>query len=206
MLKIESICTKISNYIAKELNFDDDKKSVINYGIFAFIHMGISIALVMVFGLVFNVTIEALIVSFTMSLLRKSSGGAHSGSPERCAVVGTASSICIALICKYINISLNVTVLSGGIIFAWSYYIVNKLAPVDSLVKPIKSIEKRIRFRKISINILNIYLIIVISNVLFYMNVGDFRLLNYSLCIYMGLLWQVFSLTKSGHFVLGKLG
>lgn len=82
----------------------------------------------------------------------------------------------------------------------------NKLAPVDSLVKPIKSIEKRIRFRKISINILNIYLIIVISNILFYMNVGDFRLLNYSLCIYMGVLWQVFSLTKSGHFVLGKLG
>ncbi|OOM34600.1 accessory protein regulator protein B [Clostridium beijerinckii] len=206
MLKIGSVCTKISNYIAKELNFDDDKKSVINYGIFAFIHMGISIALVMVFGLIFNVTIEALIVSFTMSLLRKSSGGSHSGSPERCAVIGTASSIGIALICKYINISLNVAVLSGCIIFAWSYYIVNKLAPVDSLVKPIKSIEKRIRFRKISINILNIYLIIVISNILFYMNVGDFRLLNYSLCIYMGVLWQGFFLTKSGHFVLGKLG
>ena len=39
MFKIENICEKISNNIAQELNLDDDKKSVINYGIFAFIQM-----------------------------------------------------------------------------------------------------------------------------------------------------------------------
>lgn len=206
MLKIENICEKVSNYIAKELDFDDDKKSVINYGIFAFIQMGICIALVIAFGLIFNVTIEALIVSFTISILRKSSGGVHSKSPERCAIIGTASSVGMALICKYMNVTLSTVILSGGIIFIWAYCIVYKLAPVDSVAKPIKSIQRRNKFKKVSIKILSTYLIIIISNILCYMYLEKFRLLTYSLCIYMGILWQVFSLTKSGHFILGKLG
>ena len=138
MFKIENICEKISCYIAQELNLDDDKKSVINYGIFAFIQMIICIALVIIFGFIFNVIIEALIISFTISILRKSSGGVHASSPERCAVIGTVSSVSMALISKYINVS--------------------------------------------------------------------FSFFTYSLCIYMGLLWQIFSLTKSGYLILGKLG
>ncbi|ACD52150.1 accessory regulator AgrB [Clostridium botulinum] len=205
MLKIEYICEKISNYIAEELNFDDDKKSVINYGIFAFIQMGICIVLVAIFGVLFNVTIEALIVSFTISILRKSSGGMHASSPERCAIIGTVASVGMALIAKSINTNFSFVILFGIIVFVWSYYILYKLAPVDSIAKPIKNIEKRKRLRKSSIITLSVYLIIVIINILSYLAINNFLLLTYSLCIYMGLLWQIFSLTKSGHFILGKL-
>ncbi|AWK52349.1 accessory regulator AgrB [Clostridium beijerinckii] len=206
MLKIEDICEKTSDYIAQELNFDNDKKSVINYGIFAFIQMGICIALVIIVGFIFNVTIEALIVSFTISILRKNSGGVHSHSPERCAVIGTVASVGMALISKYINVGFSFVIFVGGIIFIWSYYIVYKLAPVDSIAKPIKSIEKRRRLKKSSFMILSVYLIIVVFNIVCYLLMKNFNLLIYSLCIYMGLLWQVFSLTKSGHLILGKLG
>jgi accessory gene regulator B len=206
MIKIENICEGISNYISKELNFDDDKKAVINYGIFAFVQMGICIALVIMFGFIFNVTIEALIISFTISILRKSSGGVHSNSPERCAVIGTVTSVGMALISKHINISFVFVVLLGSIIFIWSYYTLCKLAPIDSIAKPIKSIEKRKRLKKSSIMILSVYLIVVIINMLCYSILGEFTLLTYSLCIYMGLLWQVFSITKCGHLLIGKLG
>jgi len=205
MFKIENICEKISGYIAQELNLDDDKKSVINYGIFAFIQMVICIALVIIFGFIFNVIIEALIISFTISILRKSSGGVHASSPERCAVIGTVSSVSMALISKYINVSFSFAILVGIIIFICSYYIVYKLAPVDSIAKPIKSIEKRKRLKKSSITILSVYLTVVVINILCYLVMKNFSLLRYLLCIYMGLLWQIFSLTKSGHLILGKL-
>ena len=206
MFKIENICEKISTYIAQELNFDDDKKSVINYGIFGFIQMGICIALVIIFGFIFNVTIEALIVSFTISILRKSSGGVHAHSPERCAVIGTVSTVGMALICKYINLSFGFIILIGSIIFIWSYYTVYRLAPVDSIAKPIKNIEKRKRLKKSSIIILSVYLIVVVIDILCYLITQNSKVLVYLLCIYMGLLWQVFSLTKNGHLILGKLG
>ncbi|AOR22802.1 accessory gene regulator ArgB-like protein [Clostridium taeniosporum] len=206
MFKIEYICEKVSNYIAKELNFNNDKKSVINYGIFAFIQMGICIALVIIFGFIFNVIIESIIISFTVSILRKSSGGVHAKSPEQCAVIGTISSVGMALISKHININLIFILLLGIIVFMWSYYIVYKLAPVDSITKPIKSIEKRKRLKKISIKTLSIYLVIILINVLCYIYSKSLNLLTYSLCIYMGLLWQIFSLTKTGHLMLEKLG
>lgn len=205
MFKIQNMCEKISNNIAQELSLDDDKKSVINYGIFAFIQMMICIALVIVFGTVFNVAIEALLISFTISILRKSSGGVHASSPGRCAIIGTIASVGMGLISKHINVSFSLVILIGSITFMWSYYIVSKLAPVDSPAKPIKNIKKRNRLKKSSLVILSIYLIIVVINSLYFYFMKNSIVLVYSLCIYMGLLWQVFSMTKYGYLVMGKL-
>ena len=44
----------------------------------------------------------------------------------------------MGLISKHINVSFSLVILIGSIIFIWSYYIVYKLAPVDSIAKPIK--------------------------------------------------------------------
>lgn len=206
MFRIEDICETISSYIAKELILDDDKKSVISYGLFAAIQMGICIGLVIIFGVIFNVAIEALIISLSISILRKSSGGVHANSPGRCAVIGTIVSVGMALICKYITVSIGFVALIGNIIFLWAFYIIYKLAPVDSIAKPIKSIDKRRRLKKSSVRVLSCYLFIVITNLLCYLCFKNLNLLTYSLCIYMGLLWQIFSLTKSGHLILGKLG
>ena len=46
---INVVCEKISNNIANELELDNEKKSVVNYGIFAFIQMSISIIFVFIF-------------------------------------------------------------------------------------------------------------------------------------------------------------
>ena len=49
---INVVCEKISNNIANELELDNEKKSVVNYGIFAFIQMSISIIFVFIFGII----------------------------------------------------------------------------------------------------------------------------------------------------------
>lgn len=207
MFKIESICEKTTNYIAQELNLDNDKKAVVNYGIFAFIQMGICLLSVVIFGFVFNVTLEATIISFTTSILRKSSGGAHANSPRNCAIIGTIVSVGMAIAIKNIYINILSFVLVGIIIFIWAYVIVNKLAPVDSVAKPIKSIEKRIRLKKSSIRILVIYIIVIITNIMsyLYVDVNNYTFITCSLCIYTGVLWQVFSLTKSGHNIFENI-
>lgn len=205
MFKIKNICEKISNNIAKELNFDDDKKSVINYGLFACIQMTICIALVIIFGILFNVVIEALIVTFSISILRKSSGGVHASSPEKCAIIGTISSVGMGALSKYINANFNTIIVVGCFIFMLSYYTIYKLAPADSIAKPIKSMEKRKGLKKNSIVILSIYLIIVIINLLYFYLMKNSNVLVYSLCIYMGLLWQVLSLTKFSYLLVESL-
>lgn len=205
MFSVEEISSKISDSITNELELDENKKAVVNYGIFAMLHTALSVGFVIIFGILFNVLIEALIITATISILRKSAGGAHASSPGICAFVGTVLSVGMSLVIKNINLSVNGIIITSILIFIWSYCIVYKLAPVDSPSKPIRTEAKRNRLKKSSILILCVYTVIVIVNIIGYYATKKVGLLVYSGCIHIGLLWQIFSLTKTGHIVLGKL-
>lgn len=198
----------IATKIAKELNLDNDNKEVIAYGMFAIANIMLSIALIMIFGAIFNVFIEALIISFTASVLRKYSGGAHASSPRSCAVIGTfiavGQALVVLFIAKYI-LNIFVIILLGFITFSLSYYLIDKLAPVDSLAKPIRTIAKKSKMKKGSIFILIIYIVIILINLFLYIHTMKYDFLIYSLCIYVGTVWQCFTLTTVGHDTINKI-
>ncbi|MCM8710257.1 accessory gene regulator B family protein [Clostridium sp. SYSU_GA19001] len=205
---MEKLADNIAKKISLELKLDSDRKEVIAYGTFALLHTLLSIILVIIFGAVLNVMVEALIISFAISILRKYSGGVHASSPGICASVGTVITLILAVfICFGLNsyISLNLIFASGLICFFWSYYIIIKLAPVDSPAKPIKTQKKRERMKKGSIFILAVYAVIVLLNIYLYMYTKEKRFLIFSLCIYSGTVWQAFTLTTQGHTALKKL-
>lgn len=205
MFSIESTCSKVSKYISTELNLDKEKESVINYGIFAFVQTFLSILAVFILGIVFNLVVEAMIISFTISILRKYSGGIHSESPNKCIFIGAATSVTLAFLCKIISNNIGLVILLECISFILSYRVVYRLAPVDSDSKPIKREEKRTKLKKKSLKVVSIYLVLVIINIACYFRFDSSKFLVYSQCINWGLLWQVFSLTKGGHVLLGRL-
>jgi accessory gene regulator B len=208
MFRIEKLTNSIAEKISVELGYDNDRKEVIAYGAFAFLQTILSIVLVIVFGLVFDVLTEALIVSFTISILRKYSGGVHASSPGICAIIGTGIAVVQALLILFVitpSINLKLSILLGLLTFAWSYYVICKLAPVDSVAKPIKTQKKRERMRKGSILVLDAYLIIVVLNIIISLLAHEKRFLVFSLCIYGGIAWQAFTLTRGGHLTLGKI-
>lgn len=204
---IERLTNNIANKISLELKLDNDRTEVIRYGAFILLQTLLSIVLVIIFGWLFNVVIEALVISFVMSILRKYSGGVHASTLDVCTIVSTIICVGFAVLVSYISplLNLNFILVSGALIFIWSYYIIYKLAPVGSSTKPINSEEKRKRMKQSSIIILNLYLMIVVFTIIIYLNMGIWRLLSYSTCIYIGLAWQVFTLTSKGHFIMKKV-
>ncbi|AGK98407.1 accessory gene regulator ArgB-like protein [Clostridium pasteurianum] len=205
---MEKLTNNIANKVAAELKLDNNSREIIAYGMFALIHIALSIILVIIFGLMFHVTIEALIVCFSGSILRKYSGGAHASSPGKCATIGTIICIGQALLLLYLFgsvINLKLLLFLGIVIFVWSYYLIYKLAPIDSPAKPIKTKEKKIRMKKWSAFVLSTYMIIVVINVAIYIFFRDTRFLIYSLCIYGGTAWQIFTLTRVGHSTMNKI-
>ncbi|MBE6054453.1 MAG: accessory regulator AgrB [Clostridium sartagoforme] len=204
-MNLEVISKNISNKLKIELNLDEDKRSIIEYGVFAFFHMLISILLVAIIGLVFNVMIEALIISFTGAILRKFSGGAHASTPTNCAIVGVLISVIPAYIIKHISLNSNYIIFSGILLYIISFILIYKLAPVDSPNKPIKKEAKIKRLKTGSIFIISMYMIFAVVNIgMYYVKNINF-LLVYTTCIYIGVLWQVFTLTKCGHIIVNKI-
>ena len=204
-MNLQLLSRNISNNLKKELNLDEDKRSIIEYGIFSFLHMVVSILLVGIIGFIFNVMIEALIVSFTGAILRKFSGGAHASTSMNCDILGILICVIPVYLIRNINLNINYIIFIGILLYIISFIIVYKLAPVDSPNKPIKKQEKIKRLKRGSIIILSIYMIIVAINISMFYIYKFNSLLVYCSCIYIGILWQVFTLTKYGHIIVNKI-
>jgi accessory gene regulator B len=204
-MNLELLCKNISYNLKKELNLDDDKRSIIEYGLYAVIHMLISILSVAIFGKIFGVMYEALIISFVEAILRKYSGGVHASTPFNCILIGIIVAVLPAYLIKSINLNINYIVFIGAILYITSLIIIYKLAPVDSPNKPIKKEQKIKKLKKSSLIVLSIYMIIVCYNIVMYYISNSQIFLIYSVCIYAGILWQVFTLTRYGHILVGIL-
>lgn len=205
---MEKLTNNIAEKVGSELGLDNDHKEIIAYGAFALLQTLLSIVLVVIFGLLFGVLPEALIVSFTAIILRKYSGGVHASLPWTCASISTIVVIGQALLISCLTtplIDLKIFILLGLLTFAWCYYIIFKLAPVDSDAKPIKTQKKRERMKKGSILVLDTYLVIVALTAIIYLLTHEKRLLVFSTCIYGGTAWQAFTLTREGHLTVHKM-
>lgn len=205
---MERAISRFANEIAKELNLDENSRDVIAYGIFAIINTFVSILLVIIFGKIFNVLVEALLICIIGSAFRKYSGGAHMTSPINCAILGTI--ICVTQAKIFLHVIMPVTTVNtlislGLVVFIISYYLTFKMAPVDSPSKPIRKKEIKIRMKKRSILVLSAYLIISGAFIIAYTFIADKRLFAYLLCIYGGITWQTFTLTRVGHSTIIKI-
>lgn len=205
---MEKLVNSFVEYLAIELSLNKDKKDVVAYGMFTLLQTALSILLVIFLGIIFKCAIEALIISFTTSILRKYSGGVHASTPERCIILGVILCLSKALIVVHLiypSTRLDVLITLGIVTLIYLYYVVIKLAPVDSLKKPIRTVEKRKRMKKYSIATLNMYVIISLVLSLIYMHTGYSKLVIYILCIYIGTAWQVFTLTNKGELIFSKI-
>ncbi|GAA0177332.1 accessory gene regulator B family protein [Clostridium sediminicola] len=207
MFQITKISSALANKISEELNLGNDKKEVIAYGAFAFVQTFIILLFLIVLGLIFDVLVEALILSIATSILRKYSGGVHASSPETCTVLSiivcmVEAVFIVHFIVPMSNILAVITIVV--ISFIWAYYYIYKLAPVDSSSKPIRSEVKKKKLKKYSFAIVSGYLIFALSNIVLYSFMGKNSFLNYTLCMCGSIWWQVFTLTQSGHTFVNK--
>lgn len=198
---------RIAKKISDELRFDIDRYEIISYGAFAVIQMIISIVAVAFFGFFLGVMTQALMVSFSTSILRQYSGGAHAGKPKSCIVIGTTVSVGLALFIKHISSILIFRHFIGilAMVFMVSFYIIYKNAPVDSKAKPIRTEMKRKKMKKKSFIVVATYLVFNIAFLIMYLYTYNINYIIYSLDICGGMLFQIFSLTIIGHKILGKI-
>lgn len=206
MFVIEKVSKVISSKIASNLKMDKDHEEIIAYGALNFIQILWCTLLVVIFSGIFGVLGEALIITFTISLLRKYSGGAHASTPNGCAIIGTIVSVGAALIVEHVFSKINSlwVIILGIISMMFSYYTVYRLAPVDSLSKPIRNFRRKQQLKKYAITALNILLGLIMILVFFYIKYRRNILLSIIECIYLGVLWQVFTLTTWGHKIFNK--
>lgn len=203
---MEKLARKLANNISSSLGYDDEKEAVIAYGLIAIIQIALTVLLVLLFGILVGAPVEALIICFSVSILRKYSGGAHAKTAELCTIFSVIFCTVTAVISKklltkvYYPIPMAIAVI---IIFSLAFYIVYKYAPVDSPNKPIKTKLKIKRMRKDSFIILSVYLIL--SAVFYVLSYSAENFRAYGISMLLGTAWQTFTLTSLGDQFIEKM-
>lgn len=199
MYSPEKMALAITNKMSSSLNLDNDKKEIIQYGAFMLIQTSTSILATLISGILFGVLMEIITISVVSSSLRKNSGGAHASSPGICIVLGTITFTILALLINLIiTININTLVKVTITTFVFSYYIIIKKCPVAAPTKPIKSIEKRKKLKKKTINTLHVYFITCFILSFFYFSLNNLLFLKLIICVVMGVFWQTITLTTFG--------
>lgn len=203
---MEKLAIKLANKIGEELKLDDEKRQVILYGLIALVQLVFTVFFVLLLGLLFGTPIEALLICFSVSLLRKYSGGAHVGSMGLCTFLGVAYSVIFALISRYLLLPILTPIplmIALVAVYTVSFWAIYRLAPVDSPNKPIKTAKKQKRMRKGSFIVLLVYAGISIVLLLLGRYHPIFNSFNISMLF--GILWQILTLTKIGAVFLNRI-
>ena len=203
---MQRLSKKIAADISQSLGKTQSEEEVIAYGLLGFFQLISNIGLTLFFGWLFRVPYLALLLSVSVSMLRRFSGGAHAETLNLCTLVGLFYSVFFAKLSVYLAYStINKVILYGfsALILLSSWYVVWARAPVDSPQKPIRSIEKKQRMRKGSFQVLIFLTLNVIG--LFIIGCSYSAVMPYGFSIVFGVLWQAFSLTEPGAKFLSNL-
>ena len=203
---MQRLSKKIAADISQSLGKTESEEEVIAYGLLGFFQLISNIGLTLFFGWLFRVPYLALLLSVSVSMLRRFSGGAHAETLNLCTLVGLFYSVFFAQLSVYLAYStINKVILYGfsALILLSSWYVVWARAPVDSPQKPIRSIEKKQRMRKGSFQVLIFLTLNVIG--LFIIGCSYSAVMPYGFSIVFGVLWQAFSLTEPGAKFLSNL-
>ncbi len=192
--------------IAFQLNYDEDKRAVIAYGLTAMIQMITIFTVISAIGFLLHIWYECLVIYLSVGIIRKSTGGAHSKSMLGCIIVSVLSITGLSVISRYalgftFPVYFNLAVLL--LVFAIGLIVFYLRVPVDSPNKPIVRPEKIKRLRKQSFILLTV--LFAMSFILIILADKITRFYSIAFSIRLAMLWQVLTLTKTGIKLLGMV-
>lgn len=203
---MEVLAHRIADGIALQLNLEQEKRSVIAYGLIGILQVTTLFIVITIIGLVTDTLYESLIIFLSVGIMRKSTGGAHSNTMMGCNTVSVLSIALLAISSRYmLNGPINSYVNLGVtmIVFLLGYVISYLRVPVDNPNKPIVNRDKIKRLRKESYIKLFIFFVLTLGFTL----LADSHERFYSIAssIRVAMIWQAVTLTQTGTSLLSRL-
>lgn len=196
----------MAEQIAEQLDYDEERREVVAYGLTAILQMLTILILISVIGLLLHIWYESMCIYLSVGMIRKSTGGAHSKSMRCCILISVFSISCMAIISRYVlgfEVSVTLNFAALCVVFIIGVLIFYLRVPVDTPNKPIVRAEKVKRLRKQSFILLAVFFCLGFVLILFAHSFTRFYSVAASLRLAM--LWQVLTLTKTGIKGLGRL-
>ena len=201
---METWVRKLANKVAASQGFDAEQESVVAYGLLAIVQVVLTVTLALAAGLLIHAPAEAMIVCFSVSILRRFSGGAHADSFGFCTGITVVICTLFAFLAKWLAgyMTALILMLVALAVYAFAYTAIHKYAPVDSPNKPIKTERKRLQMRRGCYQTVTTYAVLQFLFIMIGIWHPQWRSISISLIL--GVAWQVFTLTNVGNTLFNR--
>ena len=200
---MERLARKLAESIGASLGKSEDDVAVVTYGLIGILQVFAIFLLVSSIGFAAACWFEVMIVFLSVGFLRRLSGGAHSSGIYSCLIYSVFFVCTLAALARYALIYLPFLANCGivAVIFIYGYVMIALKAPVAPPNKPVRTEAKRKRLRKGAFIVLTVFLVINVLLLLFGAMLHP-TLYSVGLSLAISVLWQIFMMTKAGHFFI----
>ena len=108
----------ISKWLLNTGAISEDDKELYEYAAYSFLFSLLPLCLVIIIGCAVNMVIEGILMVIPFMLIRKFSGGFHLNSSAVCFVSSTALLSLFIFIVKFVTISAQIPLFTGGVVLA----------------------------------------------------------------------------------------
>ncbi|ACL68923.1 accessory gene regulator ArgB-like protein [Halothermothrix orenii] len=157
---IKQVSDSMARYIRKTLNLSERREAYLRYGFQVIIGLLIEIIAILGSAYFLGIFWPVMIALITFLILRPYAGGVHLPRYSLCLIVSLIVFLAIGLISIYITLATPSLIIWLIIITTFSLFMVNKYAPADTEVHPIKEPDRRQKLKNVSFKILTIWFVI----------------------------------------------
>ncbi len=157
---MKRLADNISNYISRELHYNEEKTEVLSYGLQIFLGTSISIISELVFAYFFNIFQSTITVSISYVIFRRLVGGSHYDTQSRCYFMGLILILSLGKLGEVISLTSKGILTSTALLYFLALTATILWVPAGTEKKMIKNIDTRRKIKIKVIVLLTIWIII----------------------------------------------
>lgn len=164
-MSIHELASRTAAYLARELEIDHSQELRIAFGLELFLGEIVELFCLLILAYIMGIFSEVIVITAAASLLRLASGGEHCSEFYRCLIGGTLCFLLLGWAVHILNplVTRQAAILIASVCCLAVETIFWRFAPGDTENKPITDEADKLRYKKWSLILGALYLVIMLS-------------------------------------------
>lgn len=189
---IKRLADNISSYLSRELNYDEEKKGILSFGLQIFLGALIGTISILILAYFLNIFKSTVIVLISFVIFRRLIGGSHCNTYKKCYFTTIIFMIVLGKLGEVIDLTSTYILILSILIYVLAAAATVLWVPAGTEKKMIKNIDTRRKIKVQTIMLLTIW--ILICNFL-----NNLSLYKYAVQSSLGVILAFFLVTPLGY-------
>ncbi|MCC5911715.1 MAG: accessory gene regulator B family protein [Clostridiaceae bacterium] len=145
---VQKLSHNISSYLCGELNYSDEKKEVLSYGLQIILGASIKIITIITLAYIFNIFKTTIVASVAFIFFRRIIGGSHCDTFNKCYFLSISLLLLLGLLGKIVALQYSMLLILTIAIYLVAVVITIIWVPMGTEKKTIRNKETRLKIKQ----------------------------------------------------------